>query len=600
MKDKSKKENLSSVIRAITANDNLEVNFDDDVKVNFFEFNQSYLQENNIKLPAINDYYLEESSNVDRSFIDLAAAYKLFHDFDLEDNYNIQEKSFIADFEKIRLVSLIKEEFVGCAINILKEIEQDVDFLLDYELSSKHLSLILLESLLDEKIGPRTKKKISEISKKTDNLDPNIAKLIRNLIKNVDNQQEFAKNSLEVQELLRKSLENEQKDKEEEQEDDNEEEKIEDNISNIAKNSLDFDEDESNITQNEQESLENEDKSQENQENQTENEVKSKETKNFSPNSNKSSEIGIEFKNPYKIYTSKYDEIVNPQKITTKEDLEFLRLELNEKLESLKDISNKLTTKLKKKLLSKKFRNPNPNDIEGILNRKKLASIIVSPNPRNIYLDNIRNDLNDTAITLLLDNSGSMRGRPIIMAALACEILASILEEFQIKTEIIGFTTADWKGGRARKDWEIAGKPKNPGRLNELRHIIYKSFDHSFKKSKVNMGLMLKEGILKENIDGEAVLFAKSRLLQREEERKILMVISDGNPIDDSTNLANEEDILSDHLKHVVNNIQKQKEIEILAIGVGHDTDNFYHNSITIRKLEELGDAMIENLSELL
>ncbi|MBL6664389.1 MAG: hypothetical protein ISQ34_00935 [Rickettsiales bacterium] len=591
LNDISKKE-LLSTLKAITGDDELETHFQDNRDDNFFVFDPSTLAKNILNLP------LSHNIQTGRAIVDLACAYKLFHDFGLSQEHSHLDGEFVKDFEKIRVLALIKEDFPGCALNILKKIENDVDFVQD-ELNSKNLSLILLKNILKSTIGSKIDEKTTRIIDNLSKIEPKIVELLKKIDKYVKNQQEFAEKSLEIQKILQKSLEKKAEEEKKEQEKEENEQEIEEKVKNIAKKSDNNIENDDNFAKNDENNVENTEKTQEKPEEQSKNEEKPIKTQDFSPNSHKSSEIGVEFKQAYKIYSAKYDEIINPQKMTTPEDLEYLRLELEEKLENLQEISRKLTLKLKKKLLGKKFKNPNPNDIEGILNRKKLASIIASPNPRNIYLDNIHNDLNDTAITILLDNSGSMRGRPIIMAALACEILAGILENFQIKTEIIGFTTADWKGGRVRKDWEIAGKTENPGRLNELRHIIYKSFNQPFKKAKINLGLMLKEGVLKENIDGEAVLFAKSRLIQREEERKILMVISDGNPIDDSTNLANDDDFLSNHLKQVVANIEKQKQIEICAIGIGHEVGEFYQNSLTIKNVNELGDCMVEELVKL-
>jgi cobaltochelatase CobT len=259
-----------------------------------------------------------------------------------------------------------------------------------------------------------------------------------------------------------------------------------------------------------------------------------------------------------------------------------------------------MAIKLQRKLLSKKNNYFDRDSSGGVLNRKKFANLVISPLTEDIWINLRSHEYNDTALTILLDNSGSMRGNPIVMSAMACEIIAEILEKFAIKTEIIGFTTADWRGGRVKKQWEMSGREKNPGRLNEIRHIIYKSFNQSFKKSKINLALMLKEGILKENIDGEALLFARSRLMQQNENRKILMVIYDGTPVDESTAHANEGDILSVHLRLVINSIEKQGKIEIIGIGIGHSTDDFYKNSITIKSLEDLGDVMIDKLINVL
>ena len=259
-----------------------------------------------------------------------------------------------------------------------------------------------------------------------------------------------------------------------------------------------------------------------------------------------------------------------------------------------------MTLKLKRKLLSKRDFLLEFDSSRGILDRKKLTRLVTSPLSDDVWVNSKNHQYQDTALTILLDNSGSMRGQPIVMAALACEIIAEILEKFSVKTEIIGFTTSDWKGGRARKLWESSGRPSNPGRLNELRHVIYKHFNQKFKKAKTNLGLMLKEGVLKENIDGEALLFARSRLMQQSEKRKILLVISDGTPVDDSTNSANDNDILTEHLHHVIKKIEKSGRVEIVGIGIGHSTDDFYRNSTAIKSPEELGDVMIEKVVDLL
>ena len=611
MEQSTIKQNLSSILKAVTTNEELVINFQENIENNFFSFDKDSVSENIINLPnpdrALTNIGIKDSEDEleifdNRALIDLSCAYKLFHNYDLKDFSDKKVQSFINDFEKIRVSYLIKAEFLGCWLNILKKIQCDV-ILLGDEINSKILSLILLRNLIGKKTSLCINDKTDEIINKIGRREPKIVDLIVNLKNYLADQTDFSIKVIEIEKLWQDTIEKEQKEQNERdkrQKNDDLPDNSQENAKNIAQNNDNNEESTENINEDEVEddkTIENTTKDQGDIQKYSE---KDNKIQNFSSNSNEFQEGNIEFKNPYKVFSAKYDEIINPQKITKKEDLAMLRLELDLKIENLGPISKKLTTKLKQKLLSKKYRNPNPNDLEGILNRKKLTSIISSPSPRNIFLERIENNLNDTAVTILLDNSGSMRGRPIIMAALACEILSKIFENFQIRTEIIGFTTADWKGGKVKRDWEISGKPKNPGRLNELRHIIYKSFNQSFKKSKVNLGLMLKEGVLKENIDGEALLFAKSRLLNREEKRKILMVISDGNPIDDSTNLVNDEDILSDHLRQVVNNIQKEKKIEVLAIGVGHDTDGFYRNSITIRNLNELGDAMIEKISRLL
>lgn len=308
----------------------------------------------------------------------------------------------------------------------------------------------------------------------------------------------------------------------------------------------------------------------------------------------------IVYKPLYRVFTTQFDKVIIPNKVYAIKELMELRSQLDIKIEKLGNISNKIQLKLKRKLLARKNINNQENIDYGFLNRKKLSNIIIKSNLENIWLYPNDQKYQNIALTILLDNSGSMRGNPIVITALACEVIAKILEKFNIKTEIIGFTTADWRGGRSRKAWEMAGRPENPGRLNDLLHIIYKNFQQNFNSSKINLGLMLKEGLLKENIDGEALLFAKSRLMQRNEERKIMMVISDGTPVDDSTYNCNEKTILTDHLHQVVRMIEKRKEVELMAIGICHDIGNFYKNAITIDNIEDLGDAMINKIIDII
>ena len=236
---------------------------------------------------------------------------------------------------------------------------------------------------------------------------------------------------------------------------------------------------------------------------------------------------------------------------------------------------------------------------EGILDSSKLTRIIIDPFNSLSFKKEKNTEFKDTVVSLLIDNSGSMRGRPITIAAICADILSRTLERCAVKVEILGFTTKNWKGGQSREKWNLNNKPNNPGRLNDLRHIIYKSADSPWRQSKKNIGLMLKEGLLKENIDGEAILWAYNRLKKREEERKILMVISDGAPVDDSTLSVNSGDFLEKHLKKTVKFIEEKSDIEILAIGIGHDVSRYYSKAIKITDVQELGDVMISELSGL-
>ena len=307
---------------------------------------------------------------------------------------------------------------------------------------------------------------------------------------------------------------------------------------------------------------------------------------------------GIEDKE-YKIFTSQFDEITMAENLESKEEIIKLRKSLDQQLVSFQNLITKLANKLQRQLLAKQNRAWEFNLEEGLLDSSKLTRIIMDPYNSLSFKKEKDLDFKDTVVTLLIDNSGSMRGRPITIAAICADILSRTLERCSVKVEILGFTTKNWKGGKSREEWNKNNKPKNPGRLNDLRHIIYKSADIHWRQSKRNLGLMLKEGLLKENIDGEAISWAFNRLKKRKEERKILMVISDGAPVDDSTLSVNSGNFLEKHLKKIVKFIESKSEIEILAIGIGHDVSRYYNKAIKITDVQELGDVMIGQLSGL-
>ena len=300
----------------------------------------------------------------------------------------------------------------------------------------------------------------------------------------------------------------------------------------------------------------------------------------------------------YKIFTNQYDKILEANELITDEEISKLRNNLDLQLSSLQSFIARLANKLQRKLLAKQNRSWNFDLEEGLLDASKLPRVIMDPFNSLSYKKEKDIDFKDTVVTLLIDNSGSMRGRPITIAAICADILSRTLERCSVKVEILGFTTLNWKGGKSRELW-MKHKKENPGRLNDLCHIIYKSADTPWRRSKNNLGLMLKEGILKENIDGEAILWAYNRLKKRKEERKIIMVISDGAPVDDSTLSVNQASYLEQHLKRVVNWIEKNSDIEINAIGIGHDVTNYYEKAIKIADVQELGDAMVDQLVDL-
>jgi len=301
----------------------------------------------------------------------------------------------------------------------------------------------------------------------------------------------------------------------------------------------------------------------------------------------------------YKIFTTQFDEIVKAENLENAEEANKLRKSLDQQLIGFQDVITKLANKLQRQLLAKQNRAWEFDLEEGLLDSSKLPRIIMDPYNSLSFKKEKDLDFKDTVVTLLIDNSGSMRGRPITIAAICADILSRTLERCSVKVEILGFTTKNWKGGQSRELWGKSSKPKTPGRLNDLRHIIYKAADTHWRQAKNNLGLMLKEGLLKENIDGEAIYWAYSRIKKRKEERKILMVISDGAPVDDSTLSVNSGDFLEKHLKKIVKYIENKSEIEVLAIGIGHDVSRYYDKAIKITDVNELGDVMISQLSSL-
>jgi len=301
----------------------------------------------------------------------------------------------------------------------------------------------------------------------------------------------------------------------------------------------------------------------------------------------------------YKIFTNQFDEIAKAQTLENTEEVLKLRKNLDQKLIGFQDLITKLANKLQRELLAKQNRAWEFDLEEGLLDSSKLTRIIMDPYNSLSFKKEKDLDFKDTVVTLLIDNSGSMRGRPITIAAICADILSRTLERCSVKVEILGFTTKNWKGGKSREAWNKSNKPKNPGRLNDLRHIIYKGADTHWRQTKNNLGLMLKEGLLKENIDGEAISWAFNRIKKRKEERKILMVISDGAPVDDSTLSVNSGDFLEKHLKKIVKFIETKSDVDILAIGIGHDVSRYYNKAIKITDAHELGDVMVSQLSGL-
>jgi cobaltochelatase CobT len=301
----------------------------------------------------------------------------------------------------------------------------------------------------------------------------------------------------------------------------------------------------------------------------------------------------------YKAFTTHFDEIVGPLELCDEEELGRLRAYLDQQMAGLQNVVTRLANRLQRRLMAQQARSWDFDQEEGMLDAARLARVVVSPGHSLSYKIERDTEFRDTIVSLLIDNSGSMRGRPIAIAAICADILARTLERCGVSTEILGFTTRGWKGGQSREAWLSAGRPANPGRLNDLRHIIYKRADEPYRHARRSLGLMMREGLLKENIDGEALLWAHNRLIARAEERRILMVISDGAPVDDSTASANGGSYLERHLRQVIDWIEKRSTVELLAIGIGHDVTRYYSRAVTIMDADQLAGAMVDQLARL-
>lgn len=301
----------------------------------------------------------------------------------------------------------------------------------------------------------------------------------------------------------------------------------------------------------------------------------------------------------YKVFSEKFDEVVAAQDLCDDDELTRLRAYLDAQLKGLQGIVTRLANRLQRRLMAQQNRSWDFDQEEGILDAARLSRIVVAPGSSLSYKVERDVEFKDTIVTLLIDNSGSMRGRPISIAAISADVLARTLERCGVKTEILGFTTRAWKGGQSREAWLAAGKPAHPGRLNDLRHIVYKKADEPWRRARKNLGLMMREGLLKENIDGEALKWAHDRLLSRPEDRRILMVISDGAPVDDSTLSVNAAGYLEGHLRRVIGWIESKSPVQLVAIGIGHDVTRYYRRAVTIMDVEQLGGTMIEQLAGL-
>ena len=580
---------LNSVNKTLSENQNLKVNINSNIILE---------KEETLNLPTLSTLFNFDDM---RGASDSFALKKKYHSEKLLNQitfYNPDIREEIIFLEKMRYELLGSKIYIGIKKNIqykwlklLSAIKSKKQF------EKKDLVFFTLTQFFLDSTEDLSWKKNNKLLKKIttkENIDEFLL-LLNSLSKLSGDQKEYSEISIKLLRLMYpKNIEDEEQEnekniddgdkdeefKEQENQEDSqksspEENQINDNV-HTPENELD----------NDQSSVQGEEVDLEITDEQIENTLKSIESyKNLNQN--------------YKAATSQYDEIIEAKKLCDLEELIALRKQLDEKCDIYQKQISRLANKLYRKLQSKQNRSWNFDLEEGILDTSKLTRIITNSSNSLSYKKEKEIKFEDTTVTLLIDNSGSMRGKPIMIAALTTDMIAATLEKCKIKVEILGFTTKAWKGGKTREHWLNNGKEKNPGRLNDLRHIIYKSADQNSKKSKINLGLMLKEGLLKENIDGEALLWASSRISKRPESRKILIVISDGAPVDDSTLSVNNSNYLEKHLKSTILSIEERSNIELLAIGIGHNVGQYYTKAITIHDVEELGGIMFDKIETL-
>ena len=538
--------------------------------------------------------------NVPRSFKDLnkwrgesdfQAFWHLFHKKSKDFQLTLPARMIFNELEIARVELLGSSKYLGSERNISEYTNSRSNELED-EKSLNFLSYganLWLKEFMNFDLSENSKNIISKFIKKY-KIDASANKIRENLIKNLDDQVSFEKNAiqfLQKLDLVKENVEDEENNFEEApgstDDIDNNEETVQEDSGIEEKIDLkDFDDD---LNVDIQDATANIDDTS------IEDEIESLTYPN--------NDFQTPYKEDYSIYTSNFDEIIDAKDLVTNEESMRLRNQLDNLIKPHIPTIGKLANRLQRLLLAKQNTSWNFNLEEGILDNSRLHRVIASPGYPLSFKQETENDFKDTIVTLLIDNSGSMRGRSISLAAICADIIGSTLERCQVKTEILGFTTKHWKGGDSKKLWIINGNSSNPGRLNDIRHIIYKSADNSWRRSRKYFGAMLREGLLKENVDGEALAWSHDRLLKRHEERKILIVISDGAPVDDSTLSANREDFLDNHLREIISKIEKDSPVELQAIGIGHDVTKYYKNALTINRAEELGEVLLEELTKL-
>ena len=586
------KKAITSTVKAIANNKDLEVVFD----------NNAFKSEGTVVLPKIEDENDIESLSTLRGNADNQALMYRFHNREIFENlaprgeknkkiYEILENtriqiigSKIMKGVKSNLYSLYEKQ---CnENNMLKASDQsdvDIQNALDF----------YLRRLVSKDFAPSAKN--NAISLWTKWFEKKVGNSTQSLISNIDNQEEFAKNVNKIiQELNYYDQSNETNNEDEKN---NNIDQLEDNETNEIENQSSLNDDE-NIKNEEETNIDENEVSFDKDDEQDLNNSDEDNSENTTPQYH--NELSYEkIFNEYQIYSEEFDETITAQNLCEDEELNRLRNYLDQQLKSFQTMISRLANRLQRKLLAKQNRSWNFDLEEGLLDTSRLTRIIMDPLYSLSFKKEKDTDFKDTVVSLLIDNSGSMRGRPITVAAMSADILARTLERCGVKVEILGFTTKAWKGGKCRDHWMQNNKPPAPGRLNDLRHIIYKAADEPWRRSKKNLGLMMREGLLKENIDGEALLWAHKRLQTRYEARKILMVISDGAPVDDSTLSVNSGNYLEKHLRGVISWIENKSNVQLLAVGIGHDVTRYYKRAVTIVDAEQLADVMTEQLVDL-
>ncbi len=575
------KKSISATVKSIGKNEDLEINY---VKENpSIVGNIINLTEPNIENIKNNLPYLRAEAD------SMALEFRL-HSKEIHQNFIKNDElsnEIINALEQTRIEVKGSLEFKGIKKNLKFKHLQD----LRYQKSEKTnddliqaFRYIAYEELIGQRIGFDISKYRAVLKNKLKNKYNNF---FNDLKKNVDDQEKFTTTILEKLEEL--GLLNNKNDNT--QNDDLNENEIDDNQENDENENQNNDESsESNIEM--QTSDTNIEQSVSTESNEEMGDDSSNNEQDYFPKIESINKL-----ENYKIYDSSFDEIINANELCDTRELDKLRQNLDQQVFNFQPLIVKIANRLQRKLLAQQNRHWDFNVEEGYLDTSRLAKIIANPNNKLSYKVEREIEFKDTIVSLLIDNSGSMRGRPITVAALCSDILAKTLERCLIKSEILGFTTKAWKGGKSRENWIKNNKPSNPGRLNDLRHIIYKSADAPWRRSKKNLGLLLKEGILKENVDGEALSWAYDRLINRNEKRKILVVISDGAPVDDSTLSVNPGNYLEKNLRDIINEIENKKNVELIAIGIGHDVSRYYSKAVTIMDVDQLGEVLLNQLS---